>query len=266
MELKEQNWQNLCANHVKDWHGIWTRYSPQGDMMGSFQSLRRFHGTPDCNEVIQTNRYIYTDGRIEEQSWTLNQQLDSFPDGLSHPAFPSMRTLFFEQGAAALLCKQLETGKPSAFELFFRHDNLRNSIGIVYDAYGSLMRTASIREDTAGFPSQYWTTEVNLGTKRNLSGNWSGTAVTMTPDLKVSTPVPMQLRTDWEGHETFFYPDGITLNCPRQVKIGTAFTLAANWLVNSCELQHLIINYDESGAFSTLTLELFHQSAGENKD
>jgi hypothetical protein len=266
MELKEQNWHNFCANHAKDWHGIWTRYSPQGDMTGSFQSLRSFQSTPDCNKVTQTNRYIYTDGRIEEQSWTLNQELDSFPDGLSHPAFPSMRTLFFEQGAAALLSKQLETGTLSAFELFFRHDNLRHSVGIIYDAYGSLMRTASIREDTAGFPSQYWSTEVNLVAERNLSGSWSGTAVTMTPDLKVSTPVPIQLHTTWEGHETFLYPDGITLNCPGQIMIGTPFALVANWLLNSCELQQLIISYDESGAFSTLTLELFHHSAGETGD
>ncbi len=37
MDLKEQNWKNLCANHLKDWHGIWTRYSHKGEVIESFQ-------------------------------------------------------------------------------------------------------------------------------------------------------------------------------------------------------------------------------------
>lgn len=42
MDMKEQNWKNFCANYLRDWHGIWTRYSPLGEMTESFQSLRSF--------------------------------------------------------------------------------------------------------------------------------------------------------------------------------------------------------------------------------
>jgi hypothetical protein len=33
----------------------------------------------------------------------------------------------------------------------------------------------------------------------------------MTPDLKISAPVVTQLHWGWEGHETFFLPDGVSV-------------------------------------------------------
>jgi len=81
--------------------------------------------------------------------------------------------------------------------------------------------------------------------------------------LKVLPLEPTQFHWGWEGNKTFFFPDGISLSCPSQVSIGTNFTIAANWLVTSCQLQQLIIKYNEFGAFSTLTFEQFRlQDAG----
>ncbi len=165
-----------------------------------------------------------------------------------------------EQGAATWSAKKLEPG--SVFqpaELFFKHEDIRHSVAIIYDSNGYLMRTVSIREDAAGFPSKYWSKEVNLIPERNLSGNWQGTAVTMTPDLKVFDPIATQLQWPLAGNKMFFFPDGISLSCPSQVSIGTSFTIAANWLVTDCQLQQLRVNYDQSGIFSGLTLERFHR-------
>lgn len=118
----------------------------------------------------------------------------------------------------------------------------------------------SNREDITGFPSQYWSTQLDLLPERNLNGNWRGTTVTMTPDLRVSTPAPIQLHWGWEGHNTYFYPDGISLSCPNQLSVGNEFVIAANWLVTSDQLQQLIIKYNESGAFSSVRLELLQRS------
>ena len=41
MELKEKNWQNFITKHLRDWHGLWTRYSPSGEIIESFQSLSK---------------------------------------------------------------------------------------------------------------------------------------------------------------------------------------------------------------------------------
>jgi hypothetical protein len=257
MELKEKNWQNLCAKHIRDWHGIWTRYSSSGAVTESFRSLRSFHSNRQQTEIAHTNRYMYADGTTKEESWEYNLHSNGLSDGLFHPARDYMRGLNFEQGAAAWVTKQLKAGSHFAVELFFLHENLRHSVGIVYDAQGNLSRTANIREDDRGFPSNYWSTEINQLTERNLSSNWQGTELKMTPDLKVSEPVATQLNWGWEGNNTFFLPDGVSISCPDKVSVGICFILAANWLVTPSQLQQLSVKYDESGDFSTLTCGMF---------
>ena len=258
MDLKEQNWKNFTANHLRDWQGIWTRYSPQGEVTESFQSLRSFRGNPEETEIVQTNRYAYADGRTLEKSWEFNQLSNSLSNGLFHPENESMRGVFFEYGHAAWVSTKLKTGSYFAVELFFKYEELRHSVGIVYDEHGSLFRTANIREDAARFPSQYWSTELIQLAERNLGGNWQGTAVTMTPDLKISAPVVTQLHWGWEGHETFFLPDGVSVSCPGKISVGTSFTMVVNWLVTASEMQQLLVKYDEFGDFSALTLELLN--------
>ncbi|MFB8789305.1 MAG: DUF3598 family protein [Potamolinea sp.] len=259
--LPDENWNNLCANHLRDWHGIWTRYSPQGEVIESFKSLRRFQSNPEQTEIAQNNRYMYTDAKTDEFSWQYNQQSNSLPDGLFHPQSPLMRGFFFECGAATWTTTKLETSSYFVVELFFKYQDLRNSVALVYEESGILKRTASIREDSTNFPSNYWSSEINLTTERNLSGNWQGTSVTMTPDLKISPAVPSQLHWPIEGNTTFFYPDGISLSCPMQVSVGTPFTIVGNWLVTPSELQQVSVKYDESGAFSSVTRDLFNLEA-----
>ena len=258
MEFKDQNWKNFTANHLRDWHGIWTRYTPQGKVKESFQSLRSFQSNPEQTEIHQTNRYIYAEDNIKEESWDYNQRENSSPDGIFHPQADSMRSICFESGHAAWVTRQLEPDSYFGVELFFRYEELRHSVGIVYDKQGALFRTANIREDATGFPSQFWSTDIKQVSDRNLSGNWQGTSVTITPDLKISEPVPTQLHWGWEGHKTFFLPDGVSISCPERVSVGTSFTLAANWLVTPSKLQQLSVKYDESGAFAALTLEQLH--------
>ena len=95
MDLKEQNWQNFITHHLRDWHGIWTRYSPEGEVIESFQSLRSFRTNLEQTELFQTNRYLYADGRIEEKKWHSYKREKVFSDGIMHPAFPAMRSFFF---------------------------------------------------------------------------------------------------------------------------------------------------------------------------
>ncbi|NJM72508.1 MAG: DUF3598 family protein [Scytonema sp. RU_4_4] len=258
MDLKEQNWKNFTTNHLRDWHGIWTRYSPEGEVTESFQSLRSFRSHPEETEITHTNYSVYADGRRLEQSWEYNQLSNSLSDGVFHPQTESMRGIFFESGHAAWVSTKLKTGSYFGVELFFKYEELRHSVGIVYDESGSLFRIANIREDATGFPSQYWSNELNQLSLRDLSGHWQGTAVTMTPDLKISAPVATHLHWGWKEHKTFFLPDGVSISCPKKVSIGTSFTMAVNWLVKTSEMQQLLVKYDNSGDFSMLTLELLY--------
>ncbi|MGQ4649383.1 DUF3598 family protein [Lyngbya aestuarii] len=261
MDLKEQNWKNFCANHLRDWHGIWTRYTPQKEVKESFRSLRSFQSNSQQTEIAQTNRYIYADGTTQEQSWQYNQEFHSLADGHFHPAREVMRGLYLPQGAAAWITKQLDKYAYFGIELFLRYDDLRTSVGIVYDDTGTLARTASIREDSTGFPSQYWSTELALLPERNLDGNWQGNSVTITADLQVSPPISAHLNWSLEGHEAFFFPDGISLSCPSKIGIGSDFAIVANWLITDSKAQQVTAKYDKQGAFFSLTLEQFDRTA-----
>jgi len=258
MDMQEQHWKKFCTHHLGDWHGTRTRYSPQGEVIESSEGFRMIRANPEQTEITHTNRSIYADGRTEEQSWQFNNQSNNFADGIMHPITSLMRFLVFEQGAAAGVYKKLEAGSSFGIELFFRHHNLRRSLVIIYDKNGSLFRMTSIREDAFTFPNQYWSKEVKLSPERNLSGNWIGNSLTMTPDLKVSPAVPTQLHWPIEENKNFYFPDGLSLSCPNQALVGSNFTIVANWLVTSSYLQQLIVKYNDSGAFSSLTFEEFH--------
>ena len=253
MDIKEQNWNNFCAKHLQDWHGIWTIYSPSGEVTDTFQCVRSFRSNQEQTEITHTNRYTYADGRTEEKTWQLYK--------------PSLRSIFFEQGAGAYNSQQLEPGTLFAVELFFRHEDIRHSVVAAYQDGSNLTSMLSIREDAAS-PSKFWSSELNLVAERKLSENWSGTRQTMTPDLKVSPALPTQLHWEIEGNETFFFPDGISLSCPGKVKVGKAIAIATNWLVNSTYMQQITIKYDELGAFHNLTFEQFHLSndSQQNQD
>ncbi|MCJ8283216.1 MAG: DUF3598 family protein [Rivularia sp. ALOHA_DT_140] len=256
MELKDKNWENLTLN-LGDWYGLWTRYLPEGTIKESFQSLRSFQGNPEKTAIRQTNRYTYAEDKIEEYSWDFNQQENNLPDGIYHPYTDSMRTICFESGHAAWVSKKLQPDSMFGAELFFRHEELRHSVAIIYDKDGKLFRTTNIREDLRGFPSEFWSKQIEQVPNRQFSEDWQGTSITITPDLKVSEPSPIKFNWNYQGHKTFFLPDSISISCPETIIIGNSFTFVANWLITSSQFHQLKARYDESGAFVGLTLEQF---------
>ncbi len=257
MELKVQNWKNFTDQHLYDWHGIWTRYTPTGEVKESFRSLRHFESNIDKTEIDQLNQYILADDNIKEQKWHFSQKENSLPDGMFHPQAKSMRGYFFPSGHATWAVTQLQEGFPFGLELFFRYQHLRHSVGFRYDDQGNLFTIANIREDSAGYPSFFWSTELESFPSRNFSNNLQGTSITLTPDLHISDPLPTQFTWSREGHQVFYLPDGVSISCPEKVANGTAFCCVGNWLINEQEMQQLIANYDASGNFQSLTLERY---------
>ncbi len=256
MDVKERNW-HYSTNHLFDWHGIWTRYTPQGNVKESFQSLRSFKSNPEKTKIAHTNTYIYANGESRQESWEFDFLSNSLSDGLFHPSRETMRGYFFASGHATWATNKLKPSSYFGIELFFRYEDLRHSVGIVYDESGNLFHTANIREDCHGLPSKYWSTELNQLPERDFSGDWQGISMTITPDLKISEPIPTLFNWHREGHKYYYLPDGVSVNCPSSISIGTPFSLIANWLINNYEMHQLIANYDELGVFSSLTLETF---------
>lgn len=258
MDVKERNWRYF-TNHLRDWRGIWTRYTPSGSIKESFQSLRSFKSNTDKTEITHTNCYMYANGETKQDSWKFNYLSNSLESGLFHPLVETMRGFFFASGHGVLATMQLKPGSYFGIELYFRYLELRNSVGIVYDDKGNLFHTANIREDSKGFPSSYWSIELNQVSKRDFGGNWHGTSVTITADLKISDPVPTELNWYRKEHTSYYLPDGVSVSCPSAINVGTPFTLIANWLVDHSQMHQLTANYNELGAFASLTLELFEK-------
>lgn len=257
MELQDQHWQNFCTNHLGNWHGTRTRYSPQGEVKGWFEAFRLLQANSDQTEITHTNRNIYADSTTEEQSWQFSKHSNNFSDGIMHPITARMRFLALEQGAAAGVYKKIEEQVPFGVELFLINESLRYSLVIVYGKDGSLSSITLIREDKVVYPNNYWSNEVNLIAERNLNGNWTGKSVKMTPDLNVSAEVPAKLQLTLEGNQTLYFPDGITLSCPKEVKVGKQAALTTTWLVKPDLLQQISVNYDDSGDFAELKFAKF---------
>ena len=168
-----------------------------------------------------------------------------------------MRAYFFPSGHAIFAITQLKSEASLAIELFFKYQHLRHSAIIIYDDKGNLFRTVNIREDSTGYPSDYWSTELEQLSQRDLPQNCQGTSITITPNLQISEPVTTQFNWSWAGNKTFFLPDGVSICCPEQVTIGTAFDCVVNWLINEIEMHQLIAHYDISGKFEFLTLQRY---------
>jgi Domain of unknown function (DUF3598) len=210
IDLHERNWQNLCDHHMYDWCGIWTRYTPQKTVIESFQSLRSFQVNDKQTEIYQVNRFKYANGGEREKAWHLHKSSDNLADGIHHSDNPSMRALFFDNGAAAWVTKILQDNSIFAIEFILKHEHLRISVYVIYDECGSLTKTVSIREDANGLPSQHWSNNVDVLPDRNFSGNWQGSSISMTPDLETSLATQTQLQFLTPNSETFFFPDGIS--------------------------------------------------------
>ncbi|MGD1700717.1 DUF3598 family protein [Dapis sp. BLCC M229] len=60
MNLQEQNWINLFGDISPEgtaWYGIWTRYSPELEVIKSFQGIRKFSANQDKTVITHRNNY-----------------------------------------------------------------------------------------------------------------------------------------------------------------------------------------------------------------
>jgi Domain of unknown function (DUF3598) len=260
INLHEQNWKNLFGDFTTEeraWHGTWTSYTPEKQVIRSYQGVRRFRANEDKTVIYQTNNYTYADGSKEEKNWQIEKLIANQPDGIVHSAIPSMRALSFGEGATAWLSQELEVGKNFGMELFFRYQDWRTSVSSIYGENGDLIRITQIREYLGSFPSQPENSELE-----NIAGYWLGKQQFMTPDLKISTvsEIPQLILDPTQGkNQIIWLSDRIILNVPRKVILGEEFVIVVGKLVAENMFKRLAVNYDESGKFTMLISEVFNQ-------
>ena len=258
MNLQEQNWINLFGDISPEgtaWYGIWTRYSPELEVIKSFQGIRKFSANQDKTVITHHNNYTYADGSTEEKEWQIEKEIANQPDGMIHPAFESMRSLSLSEEVKTWMCPQLKIGNRFGGELFFQHQNFRTSVVTIYGENGELVSFTQIREHLNSYPDQKPGAEL-----KNISGNWVGKKESMTPDLQISQESEMtELELDPTAgkNKTFFLPDGIVINVPETVKIGEEFELVVGKMVIENKYKRMTIKYDKDGEFIQLIYEVF---------
>ncbi|MDZ7956891.1 MAG: DUF3598 family protein [Aulosira sp. DedQUE10] len=260
MNVQEQNWSTLFDHHPDEsisWHGTWTIYSPEQEVIKSYQGVRSFRANEDKTVIYQTNNYTYADGSSEEKNWQLDKQTANQPDGIIHRAAPSMRAVSIAPGVYAWLSKKVALGKHFGLELFFRHEHWRTSVAAIYGENSNLEKITHIREHLGSFPAQPASAEV-----KTTEGKWIGEKQYLTPDLTVSNAeliqnlvlVPLENK-----NQTFFLPDGIVINAPTTLRIGQEFNIIAGKFVSEKQFKRLIAQYDTLGNFQLLISEIFHR-------
>ena len=241
----DQNWHAFWDQHLGAWQGRWTRYSPSGDVIETFQSTRAFTADLPRTAIEQVNSYVFPDGRRVQKQWTYNRDDQSLATGFAHPASATMRGLAFSNGAAAWLVPTPQPQSWMPFELFLKQGDLRQSVGVVYGKDGRLVRTASIREGLAGFPGQFWSDRIGQEAAWSLEGDWVGKGELMRADLSRS-PLPSTTWKPWEESQALHYlPDKTILSCPDKIQAGQPFSLTVIWMIEDDLMQSIAAEYDQ---------------------
>lgn len=253
MHNLEKNWNNLFGEYTTDetsWHGQWTVYTPNQEVMKSQQAVRSFRSNLDNTVITHINRYIDVDGNVvDEKTWQINRETCNQPDGVIHPAMPFMRSLSFGAGATAWISQRFIPGKPFGVELFFRDDNWRSSAAIVYGENGQLNRIVHIREHLGRFCDESPSLE-----PAEISGHWVGGKRSMTSDLSVSPEEETQISFDQISnyHKMVSLPGGMMLMLPEIVEVHQSIQLAALQRTADHQLKYIAAQYTTIGAFALL--------------
>lgn len=241
LDAQLKNWDNFCRYHaLGDWHGIWTRYSPTGEVIESLQCIRSLRASADSSEVEHQNHYIYPDGTSETKTFGPYQK-------------PATRSLFlgnsFSWGST-----KLESGFPFGFETGFTNESRRVSIGVLYDRTAKLEKITIIAEHLGSFATE----TISLGNSEKM--NWQGICHAIAPNLEAlleTSAAWREIEDLEEGYLTINQQqDGISVSCPRQIESRENFVLVVDWQVNST-LLHRGIRHFKSFEFTQFSLENF---------
>ena len=266
---------NYFLKNLGEWHGSFTRFSPQGEQVADTPTLVTLEGLNDNQNVHQVVRYLPPD----EPSRDVVVDYDSLNRSI----------LFFSNGAFSQ--GSMQWGPYSTFggefgliDNDFGDGSRRLRMVELYNSSAKLERVVLIREKLphSNFP------ERPTLTVDSLLGEWEGEATTMYADLSKETSFSSHLEIKWrddnqieqtltfgnrkissvariEGARLLFensnlptqvllLPDGASCNCPLSVKLGHNFVLEMGWLLQPKIRQRIIRSYNEKGNWVSCTL------------
>jgi Domain of unknown function (DUF3598) len=263
--MKSQ-WQCLLEN-LGEWHGSFTRLSPQGALLEDTPTMVSFTGLNDNQTMRQIVRRLPANLPPDEKVL----EYSSLGRGI----------LLFEDGAFSTGSIQLAPFAEFGAELGLIYQGRRLRLVQLFSKSGELERLTLIREKLA----ETKTPEKPPLTVNDLVGTWQGEAQTLYPDWRSPDTYPTMLKIERvgenellqqltipgreivskatlvgsticfdSGYQVLLLPDGASSTCPVQLKAGTGFFLEVGWMRSLLERQRLIRTYNSQGEWVNLTL------------
>jgi hypothetical protein len=252
MNNLDRNWNNLFGEYTTDetaWYGQWSVYSPEQKLIKSQQAIRSFRSNVDNTAIAHINRYIDASENVEEKTWQIERETCNQPDGVIHPAMPSMRALSFGAGATAWTSQKLIPGKPCGVELFLRDGEWRMSVAVIYGENGQLNRITHIREHIGCFSDELVSLESSI-----ISGEWIGKKRSMSSDLSISSEEDIQISFERisDRHKTIYLPGNTILMFSEKINVERPIQIAAGQRTTDHQLKYLTAHYATAGTFASL--------------
>lgn len=267
-------WDYFLKN-LGEWHGSFTRISPQGEEVADTPTLVTLEGFNNNKNVHQVVRYLPPDEPSRDvvvDYESLNRSIIFFPNGA------------FSQGSMQWGPYSTFGGEFGLIDNEFGDGSRRLRMVELFNSSAKLEKVVLIREK---LPDSNVPERPPLKVD-SLIGEWSGEAITMYADLSNPTTFSSHLQIERQGEnqieqilsfgtqninsvariegsrllfensklpsQILLLPDGASCNCPLEIKLGHNFVLEMGWLLEPKIRQRIIRTYNEKGNWVSCTL------------
>ena len=241
-------WQNFLQN-LGHWRGSFTGISPEGVLLGDTPSLLTLEAGEQGADGAVTmvrfglQRFASADSDVSP-STDLRQEYRSL----------GRQVVFFETGTFCKGSLQLAPSTVFGGEFGFIHGDRRHRLVLLYREDGSRDQLVLIREFRQGSTA----VECPPLTAEQLQGAWRGRRATITADWPEPEESAVELDVAAsELAELQWLPDGGYVRWPRQVSHRQPFSIEGGWLTAPDRLERLIRHYDGSGAWLSVSHDVF---------
>lgn len=243
MNLQLKNWNNFCTYHTGDWQGRKKRYSPEGEIIKTWDTITHLHINSDGSEITHQDELFYSDGTKEVKKYGIYKK-------------PQTSALFLD----STFCWGSKIVKPDSifiFEFGFRHEDKRVLCYFRYDETGKLQYSSTGIEYLMNQDTQQ--NQNNYPELKQDNNKLIGSLQKMTTDKVISQPI----KTHWKSinelnKENLIQDigDHIVTTSPKRIRQNKSFLIGVDWQINDNFIRRGIVYYEKS-KLSYFTVENF---------
>ena len=243
-----QQWHRFIADHGFTWKGILSRYDGEGRITEVLNSTRKFTPASDASEIEHYLCFINCDdpSKVVEKRWIIKK----CAPGIVHPINPDSTTMFSSY-LSGLMSRPLKANDVNYAEIYLSEGNRRVSTVISYYSQKTNSKCAlakislfrEIKQEESSFP---WSKERPEITTRE----YPRLQVINSSMLRFGTFDEISLSNDavdWleEDRLIFNFPDGVSLNVPKNLEPGDQTNLILSWRYSRDRIKRGIAQFSD---------------------